>query len=298
MPYQCRHCGGVHCSDHRLPESHDCPALADWGDPDGVGVFDSGFDDSVDTGRGTGGFRERVTDTGGLLGYVRGNVAYTFLVLMVLTFLAQYVLAPLVGAQPASGSISPAEELWLSIFTLSSNHPEYVWTWVTSVFSHGGPGHLLANGIVIFFFGPLVERKIGSRAFAALFLGAGIVAGLGQIGIAFALGEVPAFVLGASGAALAIMAVLTVLNPGLRVYLYFLIPVPIWVITGGYAVISVLGIVGGGIPGLSGAGVANGAHLVGLLIGLAYGKYVEDQVSAPGQLQFGGRGGGPGRRRF
>lgn len=292
MPYQCRHCGGVHCSDHRLPESHDCPALADWGDPDGVGVFDSGFDDSVSSGGGSGSRFGGVTDTGGLVSYVRGNVAYTFLGLMVLTFLAQYVVAPLAG-------VGVGTDRWLSIFTLGTDHPAYVWTWFTSIFAHGGPGHLLGNGIVIFFFGPLVERKIGSRAFAALFLGAGIVAGLGQIGIAFALGDVPAFVLGASGAALAILAVLTVLNPDLRVYLYFLIPVPIWVITGGYAVISVFGILGAGVPGVSGAGVANGAHLVGLLIGLAYGKYIEDQVSAPGQLQFGGQGGGGrGRRRF
>lgn len=27
MPYTCRHCGGEFCSDHRLPESHDCVSL-------------------------------------------------------------------------------------------------------------------------------------------------------------------------------------------------------------------------------------------------------------------------------
>jgi len=28
IPYNCRYCGGVHCVYHRLPESHDCPNMA------------------------------------------------------------------------------------------------------------------------------------------------------------------------------------------------------------------------------------------------------------------------------
>ncbi len=27
MPYQCGHCGGTYCGEHRLPEAHDCPGL-------------------------------------------------------------------------------------------------------------------------------------------------------------------------------------------------------------------------------------------------------------------------------
>ena len=27
MPYKCRYCGGVYCSDHRLPENHRCEGL-------------------------------------------------------------------------------------------------------------------------------------------------------------------------------------------------------------------------------------------------------------------------------
>jgi len=42
------------------------------------------------------------------------------------------------------------------------------------------------------------------------------------------------------------MGVLTVLNPGLKVYLYFIIPVPIWLLTAGYAFISVFFLAGAG----------------------------------------------------
>jgi membrane associated rhomboid family serine protease len=149
---------------------------------------------------------------------------------------------------------------------------------------------------VIFFFGRLVEDYVGTRKFTWLFLGSGILAGLGQVGIALFQGA-PANVLGASGAGLAIMGTLTVLNPSLKVYLYFILPIPIWVITGGYALISVAGILGP-VAG----GVANGAHLAGLAIGLWFGRRVKNRIDAPRQVRFGGGGGpggpGGGRRRF
>jgi membrane associated rhomboid family serine protease len=188
--------------------------------------------------------------------------------------------------------VSP--ELEATLFVLRSNHPEYVWTWFTSVFAHGGIVHIAFNSIGIFFFGQVVERRIGTKRFVALFLVSGAAAGLAQIGASLYLTPgIVTGVVGASGALLAIMGVLTILNPGLTVYLYFLLPVPIWALTLGFAALSLLqgfGQVGGG------AGIAHWAHLAGLGIGLLYGLYVQDQVEPPRQLQFGGGGpGGPGR---
>jgi membrane associated rhomboid family serine protease len=298
MPYQCRHCGGTFCADHRLPEAHDCPGLENWGDPDGV--FDSGFDATVETGSGQSeGLTHRVTgavDTGpgSMFGYFRGNMTYVFLGVMWITFLFQFIVFPFIAG------FGPRTDVWQGLFVLSPQHPEYVWTWVTSIFAHGGLSHIALNSIVIYFFGRLVERYVGSRDFALLFLGSGVIAGLGQMLIMMAQGN-PTGSLGASGAGLAIMGVLTILNPGLRVYLYFIVPVPIWIITVFYAGISAAGIIG---IDLLGGNTAHAAHLVGLLIGLWYGQRVKDRIRLPSQLQFGGGGrggpggpGGPGRRR-
>ena len=292
MPYQCRHCGGTFCGDHRLPENHNCPGLEQWNDPSGV--FDSGFDDSVDDHRGgvtagSGYAQDRSvldrigidTGPGGFLGYFRGNMTYTFLGLMWVTLVLQWVVLLTFG-----------EAAHNALFVVSPQHPEYVWTWVTSVFAHSPVSflHIIGNSIVIYFFGRIVERYIGSRDFALLFLGSGVLAGLGQIAIQAYQGSV-AGALGASGAALAIMGVLTVLNPNLRVYLYFILPVPLWLLTIGYAGLTVFGIVGG-----YGGNIAHVAHGVGLVLGLAYGQRVKDDLPSPSQLQLGGgtRGGGPG----
>jgi hypothetical protein len=287
LPYQCRRCGGTFCAEHRLPENHDCPGLDDWNDPSGV--FDSGFDDSVDdVGGSRSGYLDRLTGTGGFLGYFRGNVAYLFLALMWVTFLGQIVLGPVLGQY----------RLAQALFVLESSHPEYVWTWFTSIFAHGGIYHIAGNSIVLYFFGPLVERYVGSKRFALLFLVSGVAAGLGFVGISLLLnpGSVVS-VVGASGAIFAVLGVLTVLNPGLKIYLYFILPIPLWLFTIGFALISILFFLSPGAATSFGMGnVAHLAHLIGLVIGLVYGERIKGQRQVPNRLSFGGPG-GPGRRR-
>jgi hypothetical protein len=292
MPYHCRHCGGTHCAEHRLPENHACPGLESWDDPSGV--FDSGFDDSVQGQSGSEGLLARTglgTGRGSALGYFRGNVSYLFLAIMLVVFVLEHVVL----LQFGYGAFE-------TLFVLTSAHPEYLWTWVTSVFSHAPFTffHIFGNGIVLFFFGPFLEQRIGSKRFAALFLVSGMVAGLAQIASGYVLGTpITSGVLGASGAIMAVLGVITVLNPDLKVYLYFILPIPIWVLTFGYAGLSVVGVLA---QGSALNNVAHFAHLSGLVIGLAYGQRVKSQLGrVPNQLQFGGGGGGmggPGRGRF
>lgn len=294
MPYHCRHCDGTYCSDHRLPENHNCPGLNQW--EDSSPVFDSGFDDRVmneeTESEGLAANLGIDTGPGGPLAYFRGNVTFLMLALMATTYLAQFLVFGLFG-----------QEAHDMVFVFSPDRPLLVWTWVTSIFAHslGSFFHILFNGIVIYFFGRVVEQFIGSRDFAFLFIVSGILAGAGQILFQILVGPGGPGVVGASGAALALMGVVTILKPDLTVYLWFFIPMPIWILTGGTVAISSLLIVGSG-PGAF--GIAHVAHLVGVLIGLAYGRRVESRVSLPGQYRFGGGGGpggpsgpgGPGRR--
>ncbi|WP_440991044.1 rhomboid family intramembrane serine protease [Haloarchaeobius baliensis] len=293
MPYTCNRCGGKFCGTHRLPENHDCPGLQ-WDDPQGVWA-----EETTDTSSGSdGGVLSGITADpfrrGGPLAYFRGNMTYVFLGLMWVTLALQYVILPSVLG------IDRGTTLWYDIFTLQSEHPEYVWAWFTSIFSHAPDlYHIAGNSIVIFFFGRLVEEYVGSRDYIFLFLGSGILAGLGQIGLAIATGT-PTALYGASGAALALMGVLTVIRPNLTVLIYFIIPTPIWVLTALYALISVTGIIGAGIALPGQANVAHAAHLFGLVLGLLYGQYVKDKVSLPRETSLGGgrRGGGGGRGPF
>ena len=312
LPYQCKRCGQTFCAEHRLPENHNCPGLAEWDDPGGV--FDSGFDDSAETGGagGSGGSRsgasagvtgrirqriDRETGTGGIVGYFRNNATYALLLAMWLTFLAQWAVTLLFGEAAHS-----------QIFVLRSDAIGNVWTWVTSVLSHSRVGlfHIIGNSIVILFFGPLVERAVGSKKFAAFFFASGIAAGLGHILFAIGTNAPLAGILGASGAGFAILGVLTVWRPNMQVLLFFVIPLKIKYLTWGIALISAVLVVqslqagGGGAAG----GIAHLAHLIGFAIGLTFGKRNEGlarSAGGGGGVSMGGargpRGpGGPGGR--
>jgi membrane associated rhomboid family serine protease len=295
LPYQCRRCGQTFCGEHRLPENHSCPGLNEWDDP--AGVFESDFDASVDNRGGRSkGVLDRLTSTGGPLGYFRGNMSYLFLGLMWITFALQFFVFPLLGFGPRSA-------VWQAVFVLSPDHIAYVWTWFTSIFAHGGFTHIAFNSIALYFFGPVVEQYIDTKRFTGLFFGAGVLAGLAQVGTTLlTTGPFGPGVVGASGAIMGVLGVLTVLNPNLKVYLYFIIPMPLWVLTFGFAAFSLVAGFGDfGGAGALGGNVAHFAHLVGLLVGLAYGGRVKGSVGVPQSLQFGGgRGGpgGPGRGRF
>ncbi|WP_248515044.1 rhomboid family intramembrane serine protease [Salinarchaeum laminariae] len=305
MPYECKRCGGQFCTEHRLPESHDCPGLNAWSGGEGGGALGGGPSaGGPNAGQGpsaSGGIGSIGTEddsgvfddpfgTGGWRGYFRNNMTFVFLVAMWLTFAAQLFLR-----LTNEGGIYGLEG---KLFMVRTTSPENVWTYVTSIFAHSGIAHIAFNSIALYFFGPIVEKRIGSKRFTALFFGAGILASVGSVAVPLLLDE-PMAGLGASGAILAILGVLTILNPDLRVLLFFAIPMPLWVLTIGYGVLSVFAL---GVGGPGAGGIGHVAHLSGLLIGLAYGQYLKEQgVTAPRKLQFGGGGGGGmggGRRRF
>lgn len=258
MPYRCSYCDNVYCEQHRLPESHDCHGAHKaaqaarerrrTGHP-GVEVQGGGFTNTTQQrsrGRGSVPFGES-------MGALEGNVTKYLLVGIAAVFVLELVVQ------------STAPDLFEMLFVLDASWPTKPWTLLSSVFAHGSFTHILFNGIILFFFGPLLEKRIGSRRFLYLVLAGGILAGLAQVSFySTFLGE-QSGVLGISGALMAIMGALTVLGPRLKVLIFFIVPAPLWLLTIGYAVLDTLGF-------LSQTGnIAHLAHLTGLVLGLAAG---------------------------
>jgi uncharacterized protein len=131
------------------------------------------------------------------------------------------------------------------------------WILITSMFLHGNPTHLLFNMIGLYFFGQLLESRIGSKRFLGIYFGSGILAAIG------ASLFYPA-ALGASGGLMGILGVVVILMPNLKVLIYFMFPTPIWVACIIWVILDTFGIF---FP----SGTANIAHLVGLATGLIYG---------------------------
>lgn len=78
------------------------------------------------------------------------------------------------------------------------------WILVTSVYAHGGPGHLLANLLGLVLAGAVVERVTTRLRFHAFFVSTGALAGLAEVVPGSLSTLAPRGVLGASGAVFAL----------------------------------------------------------------------------------------------
>lgn len=69
----------------------------------------------------------------------------------------------------------------------------FFWQPLTYLFLHAGWLHLCLNMATVLLFGSGVEAEVGSRRFWRIFLGGGILAGLGWFAVTFALSYLPPF---------------------------------------------------------------------------------------------------------
>ncbi|MBT4375907.1 rhomboid family intramembrane serine protease [archaeon] len=143
----------------------------------------------------------------------------------------------------------------------------YVWTFLTSMFMHGGLFHLFVNMLSLFFVGGLIEKILGKKRYLWFYLSAGLFAGLlFVLSALFIPSSMNSYAVGASGALFGLIGLLIFLTPNLKVYAMF-IPIPIKMKYAAPGLLIVLWLisVAGDVP------IGNMAHLGGLIFGIAYG---------------------------
>lgn len=159
----------------------------------------------------------------------------------------------------------PFAGLMQANFTVSAEALVHLrlWTLVTYMFSQVDPMHLLFNMLALWVFGRSVGQALGYRDLLALYLGGGLLAGVGHVAYQLVFGD-PSPALGASGSVMAIAVMYGALFPNRTLMINFLFPVPAWLAVTGYVVLDVLGVFGVGR-----GNVAHAAHLGGAAFGLA-----------------------------
>lgn len=184
---------------------------------------------------------------------------------ILITLAAFHVALALLGNVhlPAARAIETALALWPE-HVLKDLH---VWQLVTCSLLHGSPLHLVFNCIGIFFFGRLVEGRLGLRRFLRFLLGAQLTASLGFLLLA-ALQDTTAPMIGASGIDFGLIVLCAFWYPGLRILLFFVLATPLWVAAAIFIFIEAMMLLE------QGGGVAHSAHLGGALYGLLYYRFV------------------------
>jgi membrane associated rhomboid family serine protease len=148
----------------------------------------------------------------------------------------------------------------------------FVWQLLTFQFMHANWLHIIFNSLVIYFFGRPVETVLGRSRFLTLYLSSGVIGGLVQMLFALAMPtHFDAPVVGASAGASGLIAAFAVMNWEERfTLLIYFIPINmrgktlLWI----SIALTVIGIL------TPNSGVANAAHLGGILTGFFYVRQI------------------------
>lgn len=292
MSFTCKYCGDKFCSEHRLPEKHDCSKMDEKIEEEKEET-DSWFQKEEvkkpAPSQKKPNYRKR-TWRNELKRIFSTNYTVTIIAFTSLMYLIQ---SALVGAS--------ASNFFYDLLILKPALADILsqpWTLITVMFLHGGMFHLFANMVTFYFFGTPLEKLIGGKDLVKFYIGSGIIASLGFVAVRNILLALHGTALqcivpgacgslsilgpavGASGAVIAIFAAVSMVYPDAEVLLYFVFPMKIktalHAFGGMETILIVLKLIGYQVPIFG--NFASSAHLAGLLIGVWYGRKLRDRI--------------------
>jgi membrane associated rhomboid family serine protease len=144
-------------------------------------------------------------------------------------------------------------------------------TVITSMFIHGGLGHIAGNMLYLFIFGPAIEERTGPAHYLSFYLLSGIASAAATVVMA-PQSTVP--VIGASGAIAGVLGAYFILYPRGNILtffppFFFRLPAVLYLIV--WFAAQLFSGIAGGAAGSLGGGVAWWAHVGGFLFGVAAG---------------------------
>jgi membrane associated rhomboid family serine protease len=155
--------------------------------------------------------------------------------------------------------------------------PINILTPLTSMFLHGGWGHLLGNALFFWVFGNNIEDSMGAGRFLVFYLLCGLIAAATQVLLQPAS---PVPTVGASGAIAGVLGAYLILYPRVRVnmlFFFFVVGIPAWlVLVYWFGVQLLMAYTTPVRPDASGGGIAVWAHIGGFVAGMVLVKLFED----------------------
>jgi len=202
-------------------------------------------------------------------------ITYAIIAICSVVLLIQF-FTPDIGAFLARWALVPGFIDFSQIHTL--------YTFITSIFLHGGIIHFASNMWFLYIFGDNVEGALGHTKFLVFFLIGGAVAGFTQY--LFLIGQlIP--VIGASGAIAAVLGYYFVKFPGHKVetlvpsfFLFFRIKLPARIVLFFWFVTQLFNGTAGLADTSASSGVAWWAHIGGFVFGYAIAMLTEPKATS------------------
>ena len=194
-----------------------------------------------------------------LTAYTRGLIT-----ICVAIYFADFFLTSL-GFRP--GGLFLSDVLGLVPARVSQDY--WLWQFVTYIFMHGHPLHLLLNMLILWFFGSEIEYKLGKKGFLIYFFVCGIGAGIFNFLVNSFFLDVSRLytpIIGASGAIFGILAAYGIFFGERYMLVFFLFPMKAKYFVLVMAAIELIT----GVQARAQDNVAHFAHLGGMGIGALY----------------------------
>ncbi len=145
----------------------------------------------------------------------------------------------------------------------------WLWQFVTYIFLHGHPLHILLNMLILWYFGSEIEMRIGEKGFLFFFLLAGIGAGVFNYGVNVLFQDPSRLtnpIIGASGAIFGVLAAYGLFYGERYFLVFFLFPMKAKYFVLVIAAIELIT----GVESNASDNVAHFAHVGGMFIGGLY----------------------------
>lgn len=218
-----------------------------------------------------------------------------------ITWAVQRIILLTLGVFVAQLLIGPLQYLLFSPFEFSREFPGgmvnvwfgfqphlfangLIWKPFTYMFLHSGITHLGFNMLWLYFFGPDVERRLGTMEFFRFYVACGALGVLATFLPAIMVGG-QVSVVGASGAVMGVLVAFAMIDPHRQ---FYIMPFP-WPITARGLVVLV--VVMNLVTGLDQSNTSVATHFGGMAVGFLYMRFLPQIRKF---LSKGGGGGKPG----
>jgi membrane associated rhomboid family serine protease len=154
-----------------------------------------------------------------------------------------------------------------------------IWRVVSYMFLHSNLPHVFINMLILFFFGPPLERYLGYRRFYIYYFACGVGAGIACVPFYLLFGRWQIPIIGASGAIFGVLVGYGLLYPNSQILLWFVLPIKAkWlvVILGVFEFFATVSYSQNIDVPDERSNIASIAHLAGLAIGYFYLRRFHD----------------------
>lgn len=203
--------------------------------------------------------------------YKKPTLTYALIAICTIVFFFEIYYALQYGSIGSDNFNSGLSYLFENFgFSFQNLLAQKFWVFITSIFLHADPEHLILNMIALFFFGKVVEMELGRKKFLLVFFLSAIVGNIAFLAFSFVTGSVGAVVIGASAAIFGLLGIAMLVKPFEFIFYPYLIPVPLILVAMLYILYNLASffLVAASLEESS---IAYIAHIGGLATGMIFG---------------------------